>query len=107
MPIYRYHCAKCDTEFNALELAGDPATSHCQACNSAKLTRLPSVPGVQFKGKGFYVTDRSKRSGGGNGNGAGKAPGGDGKGDAAGKAAGPSKGNDGPSAKADPKPVSS
>jgi len=58
VPIYRYSCSDCDTVFSILEFAGDPTTEQCKQCGSNKIERIPSVPGVQFKGKGFYVTDR-------------------------------------------------
>lgn len=60
MPIYRYRCEDCQLVFTALEFAGDPATARCTRCDSTHIERIPSVPGVQFKGKGFYVTDRNR-----------------------------------------------
>lgn len=100
MPIYRYQCVACDTEFNALELAGHPATTHCQHCQSGNIQRLPSAPGVQFKGKGFYATDRRKRSNVGPEKNETKE-------NVAGDKGSRAENNDGPSAKKDPKPVTS
>lgn len=62
MPIYRYRCEDCETVFSALEFAGDPATENCENCGSTQIERIPSVPGVLFKGKGFYATDKRSRS---------------------------------------------
>lgn len=62
MPIYRYRCEDCETVFSALEFAGDPVTENCEHCSSTQIGRIPSVPGVQFKGKGFYATDKRARS---------------------------------------------
>jgi len=62
VPIYRYRCDDCEETFSALEFSGEPATQACEHCGSTEIVRVPGVPGVLFKGKGFYVTD-NRRSG--------------------------------------------
>lgn len=60
MPIYRYRCTRCDEIFHALQLLNDASPPKCERCHSAKVERLLGVPSLQFKGKGFYVTDAGK-----------------------------------------------
>ncbi len=62
MPIYRYRCDDCGETFSALEFSGEPATGSCEHCGSTEIERVPGVPGVLFKGKGFYVTDNRRSS---------------------------------------------
>ncbi len=40
MPLYSYHCAKCDKDFELLIGVSD--TAACPTCKSKKLTRLMS-----------------------------------------------------------------
>ena len=60
MPIFRYRCTRCDEIFHALQLMSDPSPQKCERCHSTKVERLLGVPSLQFKGKGFYVTDVGK-----------------------------------------------
>lgn len=62
MPIYRYRCTRCDEIFHALQLSSDPSPPKCELCQSTKVERLLGVPSLQFKGKGFYVTDVAKNA---------------------------------------------
>ena len=61
MPLYRYECKACGHEFRILHQQGsnDPAT--CPSCESTELHRLPSRVSVQFKGSGYYKTDRANK----------------------------------------------
>jgi len=63
MPFYRYVCQSCGEEYRVLHAADstDPVT--CPSCGSQDAERqLPRVA-VQFKGSGYYKTDRDpKRS---------------------------------------------
>jgi len=61
MPLYRYECKTCGHEFRILHQQGsnDPAT--CPSCESTELHRLPSRVSVQFKGSGYYKTDRANK----------------------------------------------
>lgn len=60
MPYYRYACENCGHEFRVLHLEGvDNVT--CPKCNGTDLKRrLPRVA-VQFKGSGYYRTDRANK----------------------------------------------
>jgi len=56
MPIYEYRCPICNTQME-LELSMDHDLVRCTDCG-AQATRIYSVPGLVFKGKGFYSTDK-------------------------------------------------
>jgi len=63
MPFYRYVCQSCDEEFRVLHAADSTESVTCPNCGSQEAERqLPRVA-VQFKGSGYYKTDRDpKRS---------------------------------------------
>lgn len=66
MPLHRHECESCGHQFRILVSRGQEADSapSCPACGSQDTRgRLPRVA-VQFKGSGYYKTDRAKRSGG-------------------------------------------
>ncbi|MBW1989193.1 MAG: zinc ribbon domain-containing protein [Deltaproteobacteria bacterium] len=57
MPIYEYHCKKCDKNFETLVMGGDvPA---CPACKSTDVSRLMSACGFVSKGKGGETTAKA------------------------------------------------
>jgi len=61
MPFYRYECRNCGYEFRHLHLNGVEEDVACPKCSSTDLERrLPRVA-VQFKGSGYYKTDRANR----------------------------------------------
>lgn len=52
MPMYEYSCQKCEHTFEALVFDGDKV--ECPECNSTRLERLISLPGLaQVKAGGF------------------------------------------------------
>jgi putative FmdB family regulatory protein len=59
MPLYRYECTECGHEFRILHQQGDNKAATCPSCESTELHRLPSRVSVQFKGSGYYKTDRA------------------------------------------------
>ncbi len=62
MPMYRYTCSACGHEFRMLHTEGLPEDVICPSCQSTDTERrLPRVA-VQFKGSGYYKTDRAGRS---------------------------------------------
>ena len=69
MPYYDYMCESCGTEFEVQRSMSDTSKVKCEACKSARTTKIFAATGIHFKGSGFYVTD-SKGSGS---NGAAKA----------------------------------
>ena len=61
MPTYEYQCEECGELFEVRQKFSDePLTVH-EKCNG-KAHRLISVPALQFKGSGFYITDYAKGS---------------------------------------------
>ena len=64
MPLYRHECESCGHRFRILDLDGRTTSVTCPSCGSTKTRRLLSRVSVQFKGSGYYKTDRApKRSG--------------------------------------------
>ncbi|MFH1609967.1 MAG: FmdB family zinc ribbon protein [Candidatus Bipolaricaulota bacterium] len=66
MPIHRYRCARCGTEFRELRQLRERTLARCPGCGAAEVTRLLPRFGVVYKGSGFYTTDyRRARPGAG------------------------------------------
>lgn len=63
MPIYEYECDACHQRFERLQRLSDPAMTACPRCGGAVHKQF-SVPALQFKGSGWYVTDYARRSSG-------------------------------------------
>lgn len=61
MPLYEYRCTSCGECTEVLQRLGAAPPSQCPRCGGA-LEKLSSVPALQFKGTGWYVTDYAKRS---------------------------------------------
>ncbi|QAA76428.1 MAG: hypothetical protein BIP78_0662 [Candidatus Bipolaricaulis sibiricus] len=57
MPIHRYRCSRCGTEFRELRQVQDRTLVRCPGCGAAEVTRLLPRFGVVYKGSGFYTTD--------------------------------------------------
>lgn len=60
MPTYDFQCLNCTTQVSetcAIEQM-DP-NPPCHNCNGT-MRQIYSVPGVTFKGDGFYSTDKGK-----------------------------------------------
>ena len=60
MPIYEYKCLDCQKRFEKIQKISDPQCKKCPSCGG-KLKKLVSTPAIQFKGKGFYITDYPKK----------------------------------------------
>ena len=59
MPLYEYKCHRCNKTFEVRQkMADEPLTVHEDCGGEAE--RLISVPSLQFKGTGWYVTDYGK-----------------------------------------------
>jgi putative FmdB family regulatory protein len=64
MPLYEYECEACGKTFELIQKFSDtPLTVH-QECGG-EVHRLLSAPALQFKGKGWYVTDYGPGNGSG------------------------------------------
>jgi putative FmdB family regulatory protein len=56
MPIYEFECKKCGAHTEVFQKMNDKQPTKCRKCGG-RLERLVSVPAIQFKGSGFYLTD--------------------------------------------------
>ncbi len=62
MPLYRYRCDSCGSEFTILvrkRSEGDGIV--CPDCGSNQTQRVVSRVAIQFKGSGYYKTDYARR----------------------------------------------
>lgn len=59
MPLYDYHCDKCNETFEVLQKFSDEPLKVHEGCGG-KVERLLSPPALQFKGSGWYITDYAK-----------------------------------------------
>src|SRR5262249_41247150 len=64
MPRYEYKCEGCGEVFEVQQKFSDEPLSVHEKCGG-KVERLISVPALQFKGTGWYVTDYAKGGNGG------------------------------------------
>ena len=62
MPIYEYRCGLCGHQYEKKEGFDAPVEQACPECGGVT-RRLLQVPGIVFKGPGFYVTDNRKNHG--------------------------------------------
>ena len=60
MPLYEYECEECGQRFERIRKFSDPPLDEpCPKCGGP-IRKLISSPAIQFKGKGWYVTDYAK-----------------------------------------------
>jgi putative FmdB family regulatory protein len=63
VPLYEYQCRKCRRRTEKIESVAGPHLKKCPHCG-AGVERLVTVPAIQFKGAGWYVTDYAGKGGG-------------------------------------------
>src|ERR1035437_5122656 len=56
MPLYDYRCHQCGETFELTQKFADAVLTVHEGCGG-ELERLISLPALQFKGTGCYVTD--------------------------------------------------
>lgn len=56
MPLYDYRCHQCGETFEVKQKFADAVLTVHEGCGG-ELERLISLPAIQFKGTGWYVTD--------------------------------------------------
>ena len=56
MPLYDYRCHHCGETFEVRQKFADKVLTVHEGCGG-ELERLISLPALQFKGTGWYVTD--------------------------------------------------
>ena len=62
MPTYEYRCKECGEDLEVVQAFTDDPLTVCPNCGG-ELRKVFAVPGITFKGSGFYKTDnRSKGS---------------------------------------------
>lgn len=61
MPLYRYECESCGHRFRVLHSRRTDDPDNCPSCGGKEIRRLLSRVSVQFKGSGYYKTDRASR----------------------------------------------
>lgn len=67
MPLYEYQCEQCNEIFEVMQKFSDAPLQTHDKCGGA-VRRILSVPAIQFKGTGWYITDYARAgSGGGDG----------------------------------------
>ena len=59
MPLYEYHCSKCEKKIEVIRKFSDPPLTEHEGCGGV-LEQLLSAPAFQLKGTGWYVTDYAK-----------------------------------------------
>ena len=64
VPLYEYRCRKCGHTFEKIEQLNASARKKCPKCGG-RAERVHSAAAIQFKGSGWYVTDYSGKSSGG------------------------------------------
>tara|TARA_B100001113_G_scaffold293230_1_gene250023 strand:+ start:43 stop:357 length:315 start_codon:yes stop_codon:yes gene_type:complete len=58
MPIYEYHCRKCDKTFERIVSVADSAKPvFCDCSPKAKAKKIISAPSFRLEGSGWYETD--------------------------------------------------
>jgi putative FmdB family regulatory protein len=60
LPLYEYVCTQCGQRMEKIRKFSDPPLTKCEKCGG-KLKQLVSSSAIQFKGKGWYVTDYGKK----------------------------------------------
>jgi len=63
MPLYEYECKDCAKRVEVIHDVDEKGPKLCPDCHG-KLKRLLGVPGLIFKGSGFYVNDYARKDSG-------------------------------------------
>jgi putative FmdB family regulatory protein len=98
MPLYDYQCHQCGETFEVRQKFAEAVLTLHEGCGG-ELERLISLPALQFKGTGWYITDYGR-------NGKKPAPGSDGKSETKSDSNGDSKGESKTESKSEAKAVS-
>lgn len=60
MPIYTYECLACGQFTDIKHGINEEPDFECNNCRG-DMRRILSAPAVQFKGSGFYTTDKKSK----------------------------------------------
>lgn len=64
MPIYEYHCAACDHDFEVIQKMSDAPIRKCESCGKNKAKRSVSRTSFILKGGGWYAEGYGSGKGG-------------------------------------------
>jgi putative FmdB family regulatory protein len=59
VPTYEFQCKACVQTLTITATMSELRTPKCQDCNTW-MHRIFTIQGVNFKGSGFYTTDKSE-----------------------------------------------
>ncbi len=59
MPLYEYHCSKCEKNFEVIQKFSDDPLKEHEGCGG-HVERVISAPAFQLKGSGWYITDYAR-----------------------------------------------
>lgn len=62
MPTFDFTCTACKSVFEKTLSFGVKTKPACPECGSKKTEKMLSMPGIVFKGSGFYKTDSKSSS---------------------------------------------
>ena len=68
MPIYEYHCRKCDGVTEKIQGIQDPPLKKCPSCGG-RMDKMMSPGAFVLKGNGWYATDYARKGRGSEGKG--------------------------------------
>ena len=57
MPTYEYRCVDCGNRLEVVQSFSDPPLEVCHACGG-RMRKVFHPVGIQFKGGGFYSTEK-------------------------------------------------
>lgn len=60
MPIFEFRCQSCGKVSEVIMSVEEEPPRSCTVCGG-QLKKLIHAPAIQFKGKGWYVTDYAKK----------------------------------------------
>lgn len=58
LPTYHYRCKECGYDFSKYQSFSDEPVTLCPQCGKKSVRKVYSAPPINFKGKGFYRTDK-------------------------------------------------
>ena len=58
VPTYHYRCKNCGYDFTEQQSFSDEPITVCPQCGQEQVHKVYAAPSIEFKGSGFYRTDR-------------------------------------------------
>lgn len=60
LPTYHYRCKNCNYDFTEQQSFSDDPITVCPKCGEEQVRKIYSAVPIEFKGSGFYRTDKAK-----------------------------------------------